>query len=272
MPPASWTPLLRRAFPLALAIVASCATERPLAPADAPLAEALAAHGTAEFFPGAAAEEVVVVRDRHYVGGGITFVDDDLRTLQREHGRLVADLVGRDFGLMGAEWRRGPLPDDDVAEAHREAAREALETGDDLNRRSIYQPIRYEVEFAGRLAVVGVEDPEMYDADVSALDVLTELSRLRRRHDTTDGPSDAEIERRWNDVRRAMRARTAPRGREAAKNLLAAMRDRGVRRAILLIGAAHVPAVAEGLRAEGVPHYVFTARSFARRAERTDLR
>ena len=284
----------------ATAFIHGCATAPPPLPPDAPIEAVLAAHGrfervAAESRPvsrptsvAAAASQaaadasasgpesrpagprlVVVVRDRHFAGGGLTYVDDDLRALQREHRRLIADLVSRGFELLGAEWRRGPLPGDDdaAAAAHRDRARRALEEGDELDRLSIFQPIRYEVEFEGRLCVVGVEDAAMYDADVAALDRLQDLLTARRRHDTSTGPDDDAIFGDWATIRRGMRSRIAPRGRAAARAVVEEMDDRGLDRAILLIGAAHVPAAADELATLGVDGVLFTAPSFDRRDE-----
>lgn len=262
----------RRAATVALFSIALGCASAPTLPADATTVEVLAAYGGYTTETGATPEEIVVIRDRHYIGGGITFVDDELRALQREHGRLVAALVDRGYRLLGAEWRKGPLPDDDAARAHRQAARDVMEEGDDLNRRSIYQPIRYEVEHAGRLTVLGVEDASLYDQDVKALETLTALSQARRRHDTTTGPSESELDLRWAKLRRAMKARIDPRGRASARNLLEAMRERKERKAILLVGAAHVPGAAAELKDLGVTFHVFTAPSFERKSERTGLR
>jgi hypothetical protein len=280
----------------AAALFCGCATAPPPLPLGTPIEVVLAAHGVAERAtsaprpasnptsrPESSADSrpdsrstrvVVVVMDRHFAGGGLTYVDDDLRALQREHRRLVADLLDRGFALFGAEWRRGPLPKDDdpAAAAHRDRARRALEEGDDLDRLSIYQPIRFEVEFDGRLSVVGVEDPKLYDADVAALERLQDLATLKRRHDTADGPDDDAILEEWARLRVAMRARIAPRGRAAARALIEEMDARGAERAILVLGAAHVPAAAEELATLGVDAFVFTAPSFARRDARPSRR
>jgi hypothetical protein len=260
-----------RTFAATLLLLGACATT-PAVPADAPTTAVLAAYGAVESFPGELGIDVVVIRDRHYVGGGITYVDEDLRRLQAEHRRLIGALVERGYRLLGAEWRKGPLPVDDVAEDHRAAVRETLAEGDDLDRRSIYQPIRYEVEFAGRLTVFGVEDPTLYDRDVAALEELTAVARAKRRHDTTKGPTDAQLDARFAEIRRGMRLRIDERGRASALNLLAETAARGERRAILLTGAAHVPAAVAALRDAGATIHVFTAAAFDRRTPPPALR
>jgi hypothetical protein len=250
----------------ALSVVAGCATERPAPPLEAPTAALLAVRGGSSFIPGGRPLEVVVIRDRHFSGGGLTFVDEDLRRLQREHRRLVGELVARGFRLMGAEWRNGPLPEDDVAADHRRAVREAIEEHDDLDRWSIYQPIRYAVELEGELVVTGVEDAELYDADVAALDRLFVIARAARDVDGAPRAAlDAAAKERFR-IRGEMMSRIDPRGVAAARNLVAAMEERGERRAILLIGAAHVPSASRELAALDVPHHVFTAPSFERRS------
>jgi hypothetical protein len=261
-----------RAFPALVAILlaaAGCATDAPAPPLDAPTSALLEIRGAATFVPGNLPVEVVVVKDRHFVGGGLTYVDDDLRRLQHEHRRLVGDLADRGFRLLGAEWRKGPLPLDGAAEDHRAAVRDALAEGDDLDRWSIYQPIRYETEFQDRLEVIGVEEPALYDADVAALERLIELARAERRAGEADAAGRAERAR----LRRAMVGRIDDRGAAAARNLAEAMRDRRASKAILLLGAAHVPAASRTLQEMGVPHHVFTAPSFERRdAPPTDAR
>src|ERR1043165_7641585 len=87
----------------------------------------------------------------------------------------------------------GPIPDTEVAGRHAGAVRDILETGDDLNHWSVYQPIRYAVEFGNRLTVLGLEDPELYDDDVATLDRIVEVHRALRRPDWTSGPTEAEL-------------------------------------------------------------------------------
>ncbi|HYC76735.1 MAG TPA: hypothetical protein VEI02_03805 [Planctomycetota bacterium] len=271
----------RGAASVLLLACAACSVAPPPLPADAPLDAVLARHGEAATVPAEPVDsrpsplEVVLVRDRHFAGDGITYVDEGLRAVQREHRRLLDDLVGRGFRLLAVEWRKGPLPGDDdpLAAAHRDAVRRALETGDDLDRWSIYQPIRYEMELAGRAVVVGVEDPELYDADVAALERLLDLARASRLDEGTDGGArDAGRLAERARIRRAMRLRIAPRGRAVARNLLLAMEAYDARRAVLLVGAAHVPAASAELAARGVPHRVFTTRSFAKREDSAPVR
>ncbi len=251
---------------LFLAMCAGCATPQP-PPADTPLAAALTFFGTIQTVDGTSPEpEVVVIRDRHATGGGITYVDDELRALQKEHHALVTYLVGRGFHLFGCEFRKGPLPTDGVGQEHLGHLEWAAENGDDPNRWSVYQPLRYQHDFGPKLLVVGVEDPDLYDADVSSVEKLTETARLQRRPDWTSGPTDADLKRREVELLGNIRKNVARRGAAAARNLAALLVERKERRAILMLGAAHVPAASLTLADLGIRHHVFTAASFERRA------
>ena len=234
-------------------------------PRDAPVATVLQFHGRAETHQAQGPREVVIIRDRHPTGPGITYVDDELRALQREHHELVTDLVAREFRLLGCEFNLGPLPTDGAAADHLDRLAWAEEQGDDPNRWSVYQPLRYQREFAGRLEVLGVEDPELYQADLAALDRLDDVVRLRRRTDWTSGPTDDELRRNEAQILVSIRLNVQKRGAAAARNLVRLMDERHAPRAILMLGAAHVPSASRTLSELNVRHHVFTAPGFERR-------
>ncbi len=267
-PPRPARPATRRALPalgLVALLLAGCAG--PAAPPpSASVAAVLQFHGKVETHDAPGPREVVIIRDRHPTGRGITYVDDELRALQREHHELVTDLVAREFRLLGCEFSRGPLPKDGAAADHLDRLAWAEEQGDDPNRWSIYQPLRYQRDFAGRLDVLGVEDPDLYRADLAALDRLDEVVRLRRRTDWTTGPTDDELRRNEAQILVAIRLNVQKRGAAAAQNLVQLMDERHAPRAILMLGAAHVPSASRALSELKVRHHVFTAPGFERRA------
>jgi len=63
-------------------------------------------------------------------------------------------------------------------------------------------------------------------------------------------------------LRRKIGANVSARGAAAAKNLAAAMQERGVDKAILMLGASHVPAASAELKAAGIRHWVFEAPAY----------
>lgn len=251
---------------LMLGVSCATTTARPGPSVAIPLLDALASMGAVDEFPGAAdTPEIVILKDRHAVGPGIFYVDEELRGFQRDQHAVMTHLVARGFRLLGCEHALGPLPENAAAADHRAVIDEARASGDDLNRWSVYQPIRYAVEFAGRLEVLGVEDPALYQAD---LDTLSQLERTiqARQAGSQGGPSARQFAAEETRLLLKIRANVDARGAAAAQNLVELMRRRGSDKAILMLGASHVPSAAAALTAAGVRHFVFEAPGFKRRS------
>ena len=250
------------------ALMTGCVTEPG---PEVPLDEGLARYGKVTHHPASDAADglsqlrVVIIRDRHYVHGGITRIRGPLYHIQRENRGAIGFLVRKGFRLMGCEAALGPLPtDSDAAKAHREAVREALARSDNLHSLTIYQPIRYEEEFRQVLEVLGVEDPELYQGDA---DRLGDIIRLR----TVAGRSDSPRELRMKAVEemvailRTITANVDARGRAAACNLIEHMFYAGFDDAIIMLGGAHTDAALEVLREKGADVRVFECNSYGRR-------
>jgi hypothetical protein len=262
-------PLLRIACAAWLGLALACASTggRRAPPVTMPLPEALARLGTVHPVPGASpSPEVVILKDRHAVGAGIFYVDEELRAFQRDQHTVVAHLVARGFSLLGCEHTLGPIPRNAAAEDHLAVIARAQAEGDDLNRWSVYQPLRYEAEFAGRLAVVGVEDPGLYQEDLDTLESIEKLRNVRR-FGGSGAPSAKALDAEERRLLQKIRANVAARGAAAARNLLAIMKERGVEKAILMLGASHVPAASAELFRVSVAQYVFEAPTFQRKSE-----
>jgi hypothetical protein len=253
-------------LPAVLAALAGCAAtpEHASPSTGTPLGAALATLGSATFVAGTGEGEVVILKDRHAVGPGIFYVDEDLRAFQREQHAVVSHLVARGFTLLGCEHDLGPLPRNQAAADNIAVIERARAEHDDLDRWSVFQPLRYEVEFEGRLQVLGVEDPALYGQDLDTLDQIEKTRRAASFHDA-GGPSPQALAREEVRLLGKIRANVAARGAAAGVNLLAAMKERGATKAILMLGAAHVPAASAALKAAGVGHWIFETPSFGRR-------
>jgi hypothetical protein len=112
--------------------------------------------------------------------------------------------------------------------------------------------------------VFGVEDPDLYEQD---LDTLAQIEKtiqvaLDREKSGLSAQALAEEESR---LRRKITANVAARGAAAARNLVAAMKERGALKAILMLGASHVPGASAELQGAGIRHWVFEAPGFRRR-------
>jgi hypothetical protein len=207
----------------------------------------------------------VLLKDRHAVGAGIFVVDDELRAFQRDQRVVVGHLVSRGFTLLGCEHTLGPIPMNDAALDHVEAIERARDSRDDVNRWSIFQPLRYQVELGGRLDVVGVEDPVLYAEDLETLGQIEKVAQAGR-FPSAGGPSKEALDAEQKRLLRKIRANVDARGSLAARNLLDVMRERGRSPAMLLLGASHIPAAAAELEKAGVRHVVFEASTFQRRS------
>jgi len=217
--------------------------------------------GEFEPTPVAGTELIVVIKDRHATHGAITRARRVLYQVQRDNSRAMRFLIQKGFHFLGCEAARGPLPTSPAAEAHRKAARGALARGEDLDRLTIYQPLRHAIEHEKELLVLGVEDPDLYHADTTTLEEIVRLDIRLRRADTpkTEVPA---LRARLQKLLKLIRSHTQLRGRHAAENLLATMRERHMTRGVLLIGGAHVPAVSAWLRQNQVSHLIFESHSY----------
>ncbi len=258
----------------AIAATAACAVAPEDAPwpSDLPLEEGLARLGRVRAIhpvsepPGT----VVLIRDRHVLGGTITRVPAAQREIHRIHRTLLERLAGAGFALAGCEYPEGPLARTGEAARHFERVERAIEEGERLDALSFYQPVRWAVELAGRMEFVGVEDPDLYGKDVEDLDRVLEARRGLTTFGQRETP-EARRERRLSlrrdeeDALRRIRANVDERGRRAARNLLEAMAARGVSKAVLIQGAAHIPAAADVLAGQGLRVFVFEAPAAALR-------
>lgn len=252
--------MLRALLALAAGLLfGGCASPPPL-DARTDLVTGLRTLGRVETFVEADGPLVVVIKDRHAVHGAITRVRGRLRSVQTENSRAVRFLVSKGFRLLGCEAPRGDLPEEGPARAHREAVREALADGDDVNALTVYQPLRYAVEFAERLVVKGVEDPELYAADVAALEEIIELRGILTRNDT-EREHVAELVKKERQLVRLVRSHADARGRYAAENLLKAAA--GQERAMLMLGGAHAPGIVSALREQGARVILFECRAYS---------
>src|SRR5688572_4081334 len=103
---------LRRAMlagVLGTALSCAAADARPAPSVAVPLPDALAQLGSVQPFDGMAPPEVVLLKDRHAVGPGIFYVDEELRAFQRDQHAVMVHLVARGFDLLGCEHTLGPI-------------------------------------------------------------------------------------------------------------------------------------------------------------------
>lgn len=250
-----------RALTVAVLAAACGCAHRPSRDASTPVREGLS--GLGRISGESADPRVVIVKDRHATHGAITRSRDRLRGVRRENRDAVAFLLLKGYDLLGCEAALGPLPEGGAADAHRAAVTEALAEGDDLDALTVYQPIRLQEEFRGRLTVLGVEDPGLYSEDARRLEEVIRLRGLRARNDVPESERAAALAAERALVAEVT-AQARERGRRAALNLLDHMRKLGRARAILMVGGAHSGAADEALRAAGVSTLGFECGSYAR--------
>lgn len=255
---------MRGLLVLFLLLAAACESV-PMKPRDpTSVATALATWGDVREIEREGSPRVVIIADRHPIGAGITFLPEGHRRQQKEQSRAVAWLVDNGYRLMGCEFAKGPLPTDGPAEAHRASIREVLDEGDDLDRWSHFQPVRYEWIHRGSLRVVGVEDPDLYAADVRDLESILDIREFRRRRSGSEGPDDATLDAREKALLGRIRSHVDARGRLAASNLLDEAARTGAEAVILFLGAAHCGAAAGECAARGAAVTVWSPASLRR--------
>jgi hypothetical protein len=258
-PPLAATPVILAA------LLGACQVAPPPPGPEASLVSGLGYYGRVLAIDG---EErtVVVIKDRHPVHGAITRTRGPIRRVQEQNHGAVSFLVAKGFTVLGCEAPLGPLPLEGPARRHRDAIEEASAARDSLDALTVFQPIRYEMEFADALEVLGVEDPELYGADVERLKRILEIRRALARNDVSVAAPEA-LAANERELRQEIRAGADERGRRAAANLLEAMEEAGSDRGILLLGGAHARGAAEELGKLGVRILVFECAAYRERRE-----
>ena len=201
--------------------------------------------------------DIVVIKDRHPLTR--RRVSPRQQALHRQHRLLVGYLVANGFDLLGCEAPLGPVEDSDyLAE---ETARIRRADRDDVrDEHALFQPLRYRLEHGERLTVVGVENPEIFAADIASFRTFLGARRRMARRDITDEERRA-LAREAVVATRSVSRNVRVRGEAAARNLVAMMGTRH-RRAMLMIGARHVPSAVETLQKAGYRVDVFEAEDF----------
>jgi hypothetical protein len=143
--------------------------------------------------------------------------------------------------------------------AHREAVEDAIKNHDRLDALTVYQPIRFEVEFSGRLKVLGVEDEQLYQADRMRLSRLRELSRQLKQSSKAFGASQ---QKELNDLVAQIHANADMRGQQAAENLLKLMKKEGVSSSTLLLGGGHAAGAIAFLQSQSVRVWTLIPHSY----------
>lgn len=199
---------------------------------------------------------IVIVMDRHATTSSFMRLRPQLREVQRSNRMLVEYLVAHDYSLLGCEKELGELKETEKTAKQFAAARGRLDPVDELDHFSVYQPIRFKLMFEGRLAVFGVEDPELYAADVARLKTMLEASRIAKRYDMED-EKRKEAERTMRQMTAELSDNIIRRGVRAAQNLCDLMQETGRKKAILLIGGAHCRAAADIFKNRKIPYVIF---------------
>lgn len=237
----------------ALVLVAACSSRQiEKIPANLPLESAFRLVGRPGpvLEPAEARGEVVLIKDRHSTYPGFNRLRPQLRQVQRDNRLLVAYLLGRDYRLLGCEFPLGPIEEDDSTATQYRIIRGRLDDERELDEYGVFQPIRFQLMFRGRLEVLGVEDPDLFGSDLDDFDLFARARKKLARKDLTE-EDRAELARRMNELHRKMSANVAARGAAAGRNLARLMDERQATRAMMLIGGAHVPAAAEALLEAG---------------------
>lgn len=241
-------------------LLVACASPQ-LPPDELSSRKALATYGSIGGDARLQEPDVVIIADRHPVTGRLGYDGGPLVQVRRENTLAVRTLLRRGFDLMGCEFSRGPLPEDGIARRHREMFRTVQLGSSNPDHYNVFQPIRYEMSFAGRLTVLGVEDPELYEQDTERLE---EIRALRRNLVFLTAVERSQARARMLELVEGIEANVDARGIAAAKNLLELKRAGGHGRSILFIGAAHVPAAMHTLEAQEVQVLVFRCHALDR--------
>ncbi len=225
-------------------ILSACAQHLPLAVESVPdgLRHLGEVAGSA-----AATTDIVLLCDRHETHGAITRSSSAWMALRKANARAVRFLLTKGFSLLGAEAALGPLPDDTIAYAHRQAWTEARDQGEDIDAINIYQPLRFQWDHAPQLEVWGIEDPAQYALDTDALERINALRLAEFANQAEVDAAKLAITALTDQIR----SRADARGTAAARNLHERMQQSGAERAMLLLGSAHCVAALRELQRLG---------------------
>ena len=206
--------------------------------------------------------EVILIRDRHSTRPGFHRVRQQLRQVQRDNRLAVEYLLGKGFDLLFCEYPCGPLREDEKTQAQYRIIRSRMAHDYLLDEYAVFQPIRFQLSYGDRLEVWGAEDPELFKQDLRDFESFAKARSQRQRHDLSRRQKKA-IETQFLAAVARLRQNIVARGEAAAKNVLTIMKKRGKRRAVLLVGGAHVPyAIAIFENAE-VSYRVFESSRYA---------
>jgi hypothetical protein len=238
-----------RAFCLCLLILSwpACSTTFPSA-ADS-LSEGLARLGAVH--GDTTNPDVVLVPDLHETHGSVTGGGPVWTRHRKWQMRALRFLASKGYRLLGAEYALGPLPLDGPAATQRRVYDEALSDGVDPDSLNLYIPLRVQWELP-EVTVLGVEDPALYTAD---LNTLTEINKLR----SLPTPEALEAVALMQQLVASLLEHRDRRGAAAARNLHALMKQHSLPRAVLVIGALHVPAASEALSQLGLSVCLFSS-------------
>lgn len=204
---------------------------------------------------------VVIVMDRHPMRSGTERMRPQLRDVQRSNRMFVEYLVQNGYGLLGCEFEKGPVAETPRTKQQYALIRSRLDPLERLDEYPVYQPIRYQILWSTKLEVFGVEDPALYQEDVTRLRRLLEVHRKAKTY-----PADDEqrrvLETERDKLAVELEENIVPRGVAAAQNLLELMESRQKKRAILLVGGAHATSAVEVMKSRGMPYSVFRATSY----------
>lgn len=204
---------------------------------------------------------VVIVMDRHPMRSGTERMRPQLRDVQRSNRMFVEYLVQNGYGLLGCEFEKGPVAETPRTKQQYALIRSRLDPLERLDEYPVYQPIRYQILWPTKLEVFGVEDPALYQEDVTRLRRLLEVHRRAKTY-----PADDEqrriLESERDKLAVELEENIVPRGVAAAQNLLELMESRQMKRAILLVGGAHATSAVEVMKSRGMPYSVFRATSY----------
>ena len=241
----------------------SCTTPPQPLQSSLTLREAMESEGAAEVIdPTRSKRCVVIIRDRHPTYRGYRKIRKQLVTVQRANRRLLDYLVRSDFTLLGCEFPSGPLEENNKTRQSYQLVRSKSRYGPRyLDRFAVYQPVRYQLFWPSQLIVLGVEDPELYEADRQILKdyqrIRQELVRGGLRTDEKEELSVATLR-----ASRLLQVNSDSRGKAAAVNLLREMDTNNCTNAVLLMGGTHVPAARQHLQEAGLQVHVFRPRGY----------
>ncbi|MFT7618747.1 MAG: hypothetical protein ACI97A_002394 [Planctomycetota bacterium] len=256
---------------LLLLTLASCASKAESEiSGDLPLSSAMGHVGMVRLAiePPKSRGILVVMKDRHSTRPGNHRVRPQLRQVQKDNRRLVQYLVKQGFDLLGCEQVYGEFSETKATAAQYRLLRKRVQWENDLDEFGIYQPILFQILWGKRLAVWGIEDPELFAADLEDFKTFVQARQQARRNDLSPGQK-AKYQETLLLTRKKLRLNIVERGKAAAQNFLKLAEEKKSTRAILMVGGAHVPAAIEVLKDSGFNVYVFESSRYAREEDTT---